>query len=543
MGSLELKDGLTPETYSVPCQSKKLFREGIINNPLIAKSLPSGAERYAGKVKYVGSDKPSIPINWSDHAQLFIMSTLFWIIDPQGEKIAVLNPKITKYFPNWDIHRQTSTPHRNSCTNIYKTKDGRCFHLHGSMNPDPSLESIGLPHDMDAASIEESWKPFMEKMSQIESSEMQRLASDVHKQAGTICWSKEEYLSSEHGKANAHVGLFEIHPHPNAAQKAGWWTGSPLTSVKRPLAGLKVLDITRVIAAPAIGRGLAEMGASVMRVTAPHLCDYSSLHCDLNWGKWNTCLDFRKEEDREKMRKLVLEADVVISGYRPGVLDKWGFGQEDILKLCDGRERGVIYARENCYGWNGPWSYRSGWQQISDACCGVSMEFGRAMGNDEAVTPVFPNSDYCTGVAGVSGILTALLRQAEEGGSYTVDVALNYYSQWLVNSCGVYPDSVWQDVWTRNGRQVFRHYHSMSYTLPRFAKMLAENSSNTVLRDEWFETRESKAVGAEIRCVKPILQFPGGEVKLGFNVGTRTNGVDNPRWPKDLLVEVVDESN
>jgi hypothetical protein len=87
----------------------------------------------------------------------------------------------------------------------------------------------------------------------------------------------------------------------------------------------------------------------------------------LNWGKWNTFLDFRKEEDREKMKALVLEADVVISGYRPGVLDKWGFGQEDILKLCEGRERGIIYARENCYGWNGPWAYRSGWQQISDA--------------------------------------------------------------------------------------------------------------------------------------------------------------------------------
>jgi crotonobetainyl-CoA:carnitine CoA-transferase CaiB-like acyl-CoA transferase len=140
-----------------------------------------------------------------------------------------------------------------------------------------------------------------------------------------------------------------------------------LTGVKRPLAGLKVLDITRVIAAPSITRGLAEMGASVMRVTASHLVDFSSLHCDLNWGKWNTCLDLRKTEDREKMRKLILDADVVVEGYRPGVLDKWGLGKDNVLKICEGRNRGVIYVRENCYGWNGPWSYRSGWQQISDA--------------------------------------------------------------------------------------------------------------------------------------------------------------------------------
>lgn len=235
------------------------------------------------------------------------------------------------------------------------------------MNPDPSLDSIGLPHELDAATKEDSWEPFKEKLAQIDSGEMQRLASDVYKQAGTIAWTKEEFAASEHGKANAHVGLWELHSYPNPNQKPGWWPDSPLTSVKRPLAGLKVLDITRVIAAPSISRSLAEFGASVMRVTAPHLVDYSALHCDSNWGKWNSCLDFRKEEDREKLRELILDSDIVVEGYRPGTLDKWGLGKENVLKLCEGRDRGVIHVRENCYGWNGPWSYRTGWQQISDA--------------------------------------------------------------------------------------------------------------------------------------------------------------------------------
>jgi len=171
------------------------------------------------------------------------------------------------------------------------------------------------------------------------------------------------------------------------------------------------------------------------------------------------------------------------------------------------------------------------------------MEFGRAMGNEEAVTPVFPNSDYCTGVSGVSAILTALIQQADKGGSYTIDVALNYYSQWLVNSCGTYPEAVWQDVWTRSGRRVFRHYHNMGYTLPPYLGMLMKNCSKTVMNPAWFEKREAKNIGKEIRTVKPILQFPDGKVQLGFNVGTRTNGVDQPRWPKDLMVEVVTENN
>ena len=165
------------------------------------------------------------------------------------------------------------------------------------------------------------------------------------------------------------------------------------------------------------------------------------------------------------------------------------------------------------------------------------------MGNDEPVTPVFPNSDYCTGVAGVCGILAALIQRSEKGGSYAVDVALNYYSQWLVNSCGVYPPAVWDDVWTRNGRKVFRHYHNMPSLLPPYLRMLHETASKTVLREEFFEERQVKNLRVGIKTVKPVAKFVAGTVELGYNVGTRTNGVDKPRWPKDLMVEVVDENN
>ncbi|OCK85885.1 alpha-methylacyl-CoA racemase [Lepidopterella palustris CBS 459.81] len=567
--------------YSVPQETKELFLNGIILNPLIAPTLPSNIEECAEKVHFEGNNKPSIPINWrfaesisslkgleaaminallrskygiepqkvivnTDHAQLFIMSALLWTIDPKGEALTTATAKtpegkaqFEKYFKNWDIHDPAIGFHRQSTTNIYRTRDRKFFHLHGSMNPDPMLKSLGLPSQRDVTKIEESWKPFEEKIAQINSEDLQRLASDEYKQAGTICWTPEEYQNSEHGKANAHVGLYEIHDVPLANQPACWWPDSPETSAQRPLAGLKVLDLTRVIAAPAITRGLAELGASVMRVTAPHLTDFSSLHCDLSWGKWNSHLDFRKEEDCEKLRALVLDADVVVQGYRPGVLDKYGFSQQGFLDLCKGRERGLIVVRENCYGWQGPWSYRSGWQQISDANCGVSMEFGRAMGNDEPVTPVFPNSDYCTGVCGVVAILNALLRRGSSGGSYNIDIALNYYSQWLVNSCGVYPAAVWEELWVRNGKQVFRHNHNMLYTIPRYLQMLHENSGSILFKPEFFEDRHSGAIGKTIRTIAPILKFPDGPVQLKYNVGTRTNGVDKAFWPKNLMTEVV----
>ena len=261
------------------------------------------------------------------------------------------------------------------------------------MNPEPTLLSLNLPMSNDSKVLEEAIAPFEEAASKLTSEDMQ-IAIDKSFQAGTICWTKQEYAESEHGKANAHVGLFEIHAVQNAAQLPGWWTDTHLTSPNRPLAGLKVVDLSRVIAAPVITRGLAELGASVMRITASHVCDISNLHPDLNLGKWNAFLDMRSETDRRKLKDLILGADVVVQGYRPGVFDKYGFSQADILGMCKTRERGIIYVRENCYGWNGPWSLKSGWQQISDACCGVSFEFGRAMGNDEPVTPIFPNSDY-----------------------------------------------------------------------------------------------------------------------------------------------------
>lgn len=401
-----------PSTYSVPDEASKLFQQGILNNPLIAKDLPPEAQECSKTISFTGTAFPSIPINWrfaesvsslkaleatlvnvllkrkynvnpqevvvnTDHAELYIMSALLYSVDPENHALNTAKASTPEgklvfntLFPDYDIHNAQSSPHRQSATNIYKCKDGRYFHLHGSMNPEPTLKSLGLPPD--DASIktpEDSWVAFEDKIAQIDSEDLQKLASDVYKQAGTICWSTEEFANSEHGRANEHVGLYEIDAKPYPNQKPSWWPSSAETGPRRPLAGLKVVDLTRIIAAPAVTRGLAELGASVMRVTAPHLCDMSVLHPDLNWGKWNAQLDFRKEEDREKLRSLVRDADVVVQGYRPGVLDKYGFSNRDLLDLCKDRERGLVVVRENCYGWNGPWSYRSGWQQISDAVC------------------------------------------------------------------------------------------------------------------------------------------------------------------------------
>ena len=115
---------------------------------------------------------------------------------------------------------------------------------------------------------------------------------------------------------------------------------------------------------------------------------------------------------------------------------------------------------------------------------------------------------------------------------------MNYYSQWLVRSVGQYPEDVWKNVWERHGKPVFHHYHAMPYLLPRMFGLLHEHAEETLFKPEFFESRMSKAVGWEFVQVKPVAQFKD-DVTLGYNVGTRSNGVDAPHWPQDLGVEIV----
>lgn len=232
------------------------------------------------------------------------------------------------------------------------------------------MTALGLPlegeqHDTYEAAVER----IQNKVSQFNSSALDELMNEQHRQAGTTVFSSDEYLATEHARANSHVGLYEITRDANSSQPAAWWpeNDSLPSSPKRPLAGLKVVDLTRVIAGPTITRGLAELGASVMRVTSPQVVDWPRAFHDLNWGKWNAFLHLKDEGDKEKLRQMILDADVVVDGYRPGVMDRLGFGREAIFDLVKHRSRGIIHLRENCYGWHGPWASRSGWQGISDA--------------------------------------------------------------------------------------------------------------------------------------------------------------------------------
>lgn len=153
---------------------------------------------------------------------------------------------------------------------------------------------------------------------------------------------------------------------------------------KRPLDGVRVIDYSRVVAGPTISKLLALLGAEVIKVTSSKLPDITTTWIDLGTGKKDCDVDLKTETGRAAFTNILSSADVLIDGYRPGVLEKFGFTSTSMRAL----NPALVYLRENCYGWKGPLSGRSGWQQISDCLVGISWLQGKFLGLDEPVVPL-----------------------------------------------------------------------------------------------------------------------------------------------------------
>lgn len=143
------------------------------------------------------------------------------------------------------------------------------------------------------------------------------------------------------------------------------------SSSPKILEGIKVLELCRIIAGPTIGRILAEYGANVLKVTGPGLSDVPFFQVDGNMGKHATEIDLKSARGKEIFERLLEDADIVLDGYRPGALDKLGYGAKALAEFAEKRGKGVVYVNENCFGYTGEWAHRPGWQQIAD-CVGFN---------------------------------------------------------------------------------------------------------------------------------------------------------------------------
>lgn len=195
----------------------------------------------------------------------------------------------------------------------------------------------------------------------------------------------------------------------------------------RPLDGVRVLDLTRVIAGPVCGRTLAEHGADVLLVTAGHLPSIQSLVIDTGHGKRSARLDLRREPDAERLRALLRGADVLSQSYRPGALAGLGLSPPDAAAL----RPGIVYVTLSAYGHEGPWASRRGFDSLVQTVSGIAHEGGREAGIDGPRPLPAQALDHSSGYLAAFGAMMALARRAREGGSWLVRVSLAQTGRWI----------------------------------------------------------------------------------------------------------------
>jgi crotonobetainyl-CoA:carnitine CoA-transferase CaiB-like acyl-CoA transferase len=195
----------------------------------------------------------------------------------------------------------------------------------------------------------------------------------------------------------------------------------------RPLSGVRVLDLTRILAGPTCARTLAEHGADVLLVTAGKLDTVRSFTIDTGHGKRATELDLDLPAERSILLRLAESADVFSQGYRSGALSRHGLSALDLARL----RPGIVYVSTNCYGHDGPWAGRRGFDQLASSVTGISTLQGAPTGRP-ALLPNVAN-DYITGYLGALGAMAALRRRSVEGGSWHVRVSLCQTAHWLRN--------------------------------------------------------------------------------------------------------------
>jgi crotonobetainyl-CoA:carnitine CoA-transferase CaiB-like acyl-CoA transferase len=216
----------------------------------------------------------------------------------------------------------------------------------------------------------------------------------------------------------------------------------PLKPGDRPLAGLRVLDLTRILAGPVAGRTLAAYGADVLLVNGPHLPNIEAI-AETSRGKRSAFVDLREGAGRETLRDLVRGADVVIQGYRPGALAGRGFGAEAMAQL----RPGLVVVSLSAYGRTGPWSGRRGFDSLVQSATGMNLQEAEAFGADAPRALPLQALDYGAGFLMAFGAGAALRRQWREGGSWQVHVSLAGVAHWLrgLGKVQARADAAWPD--------------------------------------------------------------------------------------------------
>jgi len=300
---------------------------------------------------------------------------------------------------------------------FYPVRDSRWISIHCNFTNHraAAMRVLGVPEDRAQANAAS------------EARDGQELEDAIHAAGGCagLARSAEEWSAHPQAAAVATQPLLEIVRIGDAPPRA-------LPEGDRPLAGLRVLDLTRVLAGPTCAKTLAEHGADVLKITAAHLPDSGAIELDTGIGKLAAFLDLRSSDGASTLKDLLRESDLFSQSYRPGALAARGFSPEEMAKL----RPGIVCVALNAWGQTGPWKGRRGFDSIVQTVSGMAFASG-----DAAKPKLMPCSaiDYVSGYLMAYGAMVALARRAREGGSWLVRVSLARTGKWIVDRGPVDP--------------------------------------------------------------------------------------------------------
>jgi crotonobetainyl-CoA:carnitine CoA-transferase CaiB-like acyl-CoA transferase len=297
-------------------------------------------------------------------------------------------------------------------TSFFRCADGRWVFL-ASVYPklrDGTLRILGCAHDRDAiAAAVAKWKG--------QDLEDALAAAGM---VGAMVRSPEEWLAHPHGRHLAAKPVVEI-------ERIGDAPPRHLSPGLRPLSGLRVLDMTHVLAGPCGARALAEQGADVLHVTSlrPDLADVVAVAIETGLGKRSATIELPLAEDVATLEGLCRNADVFIQSWRPNLLARKGLSAERLAA----QRPGLVYVTISAFGTDGPWGDRGGFDQIAQAAIGVSACEGSI--DAPLWAPAGLLCDLLTAFLAAAAVQSTLLRQAREGGSWHIKLSLAQTGMWV----------------------------------------------------------------------------------------------------------------
>ena len=358
-------------------------------------------------------------------------SDLWELRGGRKQKIAVDTRRATASLRSGKYMKMDGKPvptDRNTIMGFYPAKNGRWSYLHCNFpnHRAAALKVLGVPEDHEAVK---------KAVAQWDAQELEE-AIVAAKGTGGMVRSIDEWAKHPQAAAIATLPPLEI-------VKIGEAPPEKLPAGDRPLSGVRVLDLTRVLAGPSCARTLAEHGADVLKVTAKHVPNLGYQEYDTGHGKLSTYLDLREPTNVGILRDLARESDVFAQGYRPGSLAARGFSPEELAKA----RPGIVYLSLSAFSHVGPWSSRRGFDTVVQSVSGIAYRQGEVFPDDEPGPQFYPVSaiDYLTGYLMAFGGMVALARRAREGGSWLVRLSLAQTGRWLV-SRGQVPEAQLKDV-------------------------------------------------------------------------------------------------